>query len=119
MSAMLPPTHPPGRFLGSRNRTESGPARYQPSKLQCWYDNIIDRMLTHPEYTKIEIAREVGCSPQMIYLVTNCDLFRARYAQRRREFEECLGCGIVDRAAQVAAKSLEPISKSPAVVDPL
>jgi hypothetical protein len=54
-----------------------------------WYDRIIDDMLTHPQsWSPGDCAARLGCHENTISTIVNCDMFRARYAQRCEPFNE-------------------------------
>lgn len=74
-----------------------------------WHDAIIDEMIAHPELSKKDIAARLRCTPQFIYMITTSDLFQARFSQRRAEYEQQLGLGIVGKVAGVADKTLDLI----------
>jgi len=99
------PFHPRGRPPGPH----PGRGSYTPGKLMWWHDAIIDQMLANPHLTKREIAVILGKTPQFIYRVTGSDLFQARYAARRAEYEAALGVDLVAKVNRVAAKSLDLI----------
>lgn len=74
-----------------------------------WYPAIIDRMLAHPEWTKQQIAQDLGVSYSTIALVTTCDLFRAHYEKRRRELSEAHDMSIRNRLAKASTVVLDKI----------
>lgn len=76
-------------------------------KFAYWYDNIIEWMLANPKGTLKECAEALGRTPTTLYIVTNSDVFKLRYEQRRKEHFESLSQGILLRTARVAEKSLE------------
>lgn len=82
---------------------------YQPSKRMWWHDAIIDLMLSHPDWSKKQIAHALGKSAVFIYMITNSDLFNARYAKRREEYERQLGVGLAAKVTQVANRTLDRI----------
>lgn len=77
-----------------------------------WHDSIIDLMLAHPEWTKKQIAAALGVTPQIIYLVTGSDLFRAKWEQRRREFSEHHDGVILAKLTAVAESSLDILAQA-------
>ena len=83
--------------------------RYTPSKMMWWHDAIIDLMLGNPSWTKKDIAHALGKSAVFIYMITNSDMFNARYAKRREEYERRLGIGLAAKVTQVADKTLDRI----------
>lgn len=90
-----PLPQPPGQ-RGTRTR-----------KYAYWYDSIIEWMLANPRGSLKDCAAALGRAPQTLYIVTNSDVFKLRYEQRRREHFESLSQGILLRTARVAEKSLE------------
>lgn len=90
---------------------------YRQKKYAYWYDNIIEWMLANPQGSLKDCAAALGRTPQTLYLVTNSDVFKLRYEQRRKEHFEGLSQGILLRTARVAEKSLalleERLEKNP------
>jgi hypothetical protein len=84
-------------------------AAWQPTKAMLWYDGIIDWIFSHPGGNLKECAADLGKSPTTIRLIVRSDIFKARYAQRRIQFNEDLDHRIVGKLAQVAEKSLDHI----------
>lgn len=76
-------------------------------KYAYWYDSIIEWLLANPQASVADCARALGRTPQTLYLVTNSDIFRTRYEQRRKEHFSTLSDSILLRTTRVAAKSLE------------
>lgn len=80
---------------------------YRQRKYAYWYDSIIEWMLANPKGSLKDCAAALGRTPQTLYLVTNSDVFKLRYEQRRKEHFESLSQGILLRTARVAERSLE------------
>jgi len=91
-------------FSSPLPRPPAGP--YRQKKYAYWYDNIIEWMLANPSGSLKDCAAALGKSPQTLYLVTNSDVFKLRYEERRKNHFEGLSQGILLRAARVAEKSL-------------
>jgi hypothetical protein len=72
-----------------------------------WYDSIIDDILANPGTSIKETAKRLGRHPQTISLVVGSDLFRARWAQRRAQFNDALESRLTAKLAVVAEKSLD------------
>lgn len=49
------------------------------------HDAMIDLMISHPEWSKTDIAKHFGYSPSWISNIWASDAFQARYAERRTE----------------------------------
>lgn len=96
------PGRPPGPWRGVGTN-------YTPGKLMWWHDAIIDEMLCNPAMTKKEIAVKLNCTPVFIYMITNSDLFAARWEQRRREHTEAVGDAVLNKLTKVASKTLDRI----------
>jgi hypothetical protein len=64
-------------------------------------------MIQHPEWTKQQIANDLGVSHSTIYLVTSCDLFLAHYAKRREEINRGHDIAIGERLAKAATLTLD------------
>lgn len=80
---------------------------WQPSKQMYWYDSIIDDFFANPGTTLKECAARLGRSPVTISLIVRSDLFKARYAQRRRSFNDELDLRLVGKLAKVAETALD------------
>lgn len=106
--APSPPTHYTPDMTAIPMALPSG-GTYAPGKLMWWHDAIIDTMIAEPRLTKKDIATKLSCTPTFIYMITNSDLFKARYAQRRQEYERQLGVGLVEKVAKVADATLDRI----------
>lgn len=79
---------------------------YRPRKYAYWYDTIIEWMLANPQGSMKDCAAALGKTPQTLYLVTNSDVFKLRYEERRKAHFDGLSQGILLRTARVAEKSL-------------
>lgn len=78
-----------------------------PKKFRYWYDGIIDLLLVDPTLSQKDIAAKMGRHAVTIGMVMNCDMFRARYEQRRGSQSKALQEKINDRISGVAIKALE------------
>jgi hypothetical protein len=83
------------------------PNSFVPQKAMLWYDAIVDDMLANPGTTIKATAARLGRSPVTIGYIVNSDLFRARYAQRRDQFNEALDTRLIGKLAKVAELSLD------------
>lgn len=72
-----------------------------------WYDGIIDDILANPGTTVKDTAARLGRSPNTISAICNSDLFRARWEQRRAQFNIALDLHLSQKLAEVAEKALE------------
>lgn len=85
----------------------SRPNSHSPSKAMYWYDAIIDDMFANPGTTQKATAERLGRSAVTIGYIVNSDLFKARYAQRRDQFNEDLDTRLIGKLAKVAELSLD------------
>ena len=99
--AAVSPAAPPGV------RSSEGLTGWKPTKSMLWYDSIIDDILANPGTSIKETAKRLGRHPQTISLVVGSDLFRARWAQRRAQFNDALESRLTAKLAVVAEKSLD------------
>lgn len=97
--------------LISTSAEQTGRQQWQPSKMSWWYDAIIDLMTANPQMTKKDIAASLNCTPAAIYLITNSDIFKARYSQRRAALTETLDGAIHQKLLAVADRSLGLIAE--------
>lgn len=89
----------------------SASERWQPPKMSWWYDAIIDLMTARPDLNKKEIAEHFRVTPQAIYLITNSDIFKARFEQRRAALSTQLDGSIHQKLLAVADRSLGLIAE--------
>jgi hypothetical protein len=80
---------------------------WKPAGAMKWYDSIIDDLLANPGTSLKDCARRLGRSPSTISSVASSDLFKARWAQRRQQFEEALRDRMVNKLTQAAELSLD------------
>jgi hypothetical protein len=80
-----------------------------PGKLMWWHDAIIDEMLENPGLTKKEIAFKLRATPTFIYMITNSDLFAARWEQRRGERTRTIEAGLTDKLNRTVNSTLDRI----------
>lgn len=83
------------------------PNSFVPTKAMMWYDAIVDDMLANPGTSQKETAARLGRSPVTINYIVNSDLFKARYAQRKDQFNDELDARLTGKLAQVAEKALD------------
>lgn len=86
----------------------------QNKPFRWWYDAIIDWMLTHPGAPLRECAAHFGKTQSYLSVIINSDMFKARLAARRAQFNEELGhsvqrrmLGALDLALEVVTEQLE------------
>jgi len=72
-----------------------------------WYDHIIDDLLANPGTSLAATAARLGRSASTVYTVCASDLFKARYSQRRAQFEEELSRKMVAKITKAADLALD------------
>ena len=80
-------------------------------KFRFWYDNVIDWMLANPGRSITECAKAVNRAPSTLYIVSNSDLFRTRFAQRRAEINSQMADEISDAVTGVALSGMRELQK--------
>lgn len=80
-------------------------------RFRFWYDAIIDWMLMNPDKNLRDCAKALGRGEGTIYSITSSDIFKARLAQRRQDYNDQLAQGIGDAASGVALAALTEIRK--------
>jgi len=80
---------------------------WTPAGAMSWYDHIIDDILSNPGTDLTATAKRLGRSPGTVQTIARSDMFRARFAQRRAQFEAELDRRIIDKLTKVAEKSLD------------
>lgn len=98
---------PRSTTITSDLHTQNRPNSHVPSKAMLWYDSIVDDMFANPGTTIKATAARLGRSPVTIGYIVNSDLFKARYAQRRDQFNEELDTRLIGKLAKVAELSLD------------
>lgn len=86
-------------------------ATIQPAKMNWWYEAIIDWMITNPDRTKEQCARELDVTPQWIYTVTNTDLFKARLEDRRAQHSALISVGLIDKTSGITEMVLDQFAE--------
>jgi hypothetical protein len=109
-----PPTLVPESFFAdaeganaSRNVFGDIRREWSPSAAMLWYDGIIDDLLANPGTSLKAVAQRLGRSYSVVNTVVNSDLFRARYEQRRAQFNEALDRKLTHKIAAVAEAALD------------
>jgi len=82
-------------------------ATKEPPGALRWYDGIIDDILANPGTTVADTAKRLGRHPGTISAITNSDLFRSRWEQRRAQFSMALDLHLSQKLASVAEKALD------------
>lgn len=100
-------TPPRTTITSDLHQPQRGPNTHSPTKAMLWYDAIIDDMFANPGTTQKATAARLGRSAVTIGYIVNSDLFKARYAQRRDQFNEELDSRLVGKLAKVAELSLD------------
>ena len=80
-------------------------------KFHFWYDHVIDWMLANPGRSVAECASTVKRSASTLYIVTNSDIFRTRFAQRRAEINSQMADEISDAVTGVALSGMRELQK--------
>ena len=84
----------------------------KPATAMAWYDGIIDDILANPGTSIKDTAARLGRSPNTISVIMNSDLFKARWEQRRAQFNMALDLHLSQKLAAVAEKALEHTIKA-------
>lgn len=80
---------------------------WTPEGAMKWYDQIIDDMLANPGTDMTATAKRLGRSPSTVHTIAASDLFKARWAQRRAQFEEALNERMVAKITRTAELALD------------
>jgi hypothetical protein len=80
---------------------------WTPAGAMKWYDSIIDDMLSHPGTSLTETAKRLGRHPNTVQTIVSSDLFKARWAQRRAEYEDMLNQKLVGKITRAADLALD------------
>lgn len=107
----FPMPNPPAIYnvpakLAYQGRPSSATLRNSRIRFRYWYDNIIDWMLVNPGKPMGDCAKAVGRSVSTIYIVTASDVFKARLADRRSDYNARLSSDIAAASSNVALLAL-------------
>jgi hypothetical protein len=76
-----------------------------------WYVAIIDWMLSHPGRPLKECAADLGRAENTIYMITETDLFKTHYHQRRNAFTQAHDAMLREKMTALASKSLDILTE--------
>lgn len=107
---IVPITRPVADKLAYQGKPSSPALRGSRQRFRYWYDHIIDWMLVNPGKPMADCAKVVGRSLATIYIVTNTDIFKARLADRRNEYNARLSTDIAAASSNVALLALGELS---------
>jgi hypothetical protein len=79
----------------------------EPTKMNWWYESVIDWMLQNPDKNLTDCAREHKVTPMWIYTLTKAAAFKDALAQRRVQHNFLLSTGVIEKAEIVASMSLD------------
>jgi hypothetical protein len=90
-----------------RNTFGSEGKNWTPAGAMKWYDSIIDDILTNPGTDLTQCAQRLGRAPNTVQTIVRSDMFKARFAQRRQQFEAALDMRLIDKLTKTAELSLD------------
>lgn len=67
-----------------------------------WYESIIDWLIANPGGSIRDCAKALGRGESTVYIVTTSSLFKARYAERRREHAALLSSSLIETQENLA-----------------
>lgn len=80
---------------------------WTPAGAMKWYDDIIDDLLANPGSSMTDCAHRLGRSPSTVQTICASDLFKARWSQRRTQYEELLNQKLVAKLTKTADLALD------------
>lgn len=80
-------------------------------RFRFWYDAIIDWMLVNPDKSLVECSKALGRSVDTLYTITASDIFKARLAERRQQFNDRLAMGLAAATSGVAMAAMVELQK--------
>lgn len=90
----------PGRPPGPH--AQSPAPKLQVKKMSWWHEALVDWMLLNPDKNKKEMAEAFGKDYQTIVVITNSEVFKARFEQAR--------AGLTSRVLATAKERLEGVA---------
>lgn len=82
-----------------------------PQKVNWWYESIVDWMLLNPDKSKADAARFFNVSSVWMYTLTQSDVFKALYEQRRAAHNGVVSASIVEKVSALADVALEHLTE--------
>lgn len=82
----------------------------QPQKINWWYESIVDWMLQNPNKTKTDAAHFFNVSKVWMYQVTNSDVFRALYEERRKVHNGLISGAVIEKTEALTEMALDHLS---------
>lgn len=89
----------------------SAGSKWRPTSAMMWYDGIIDDILANPGTSIKETAARLNRAAGTLYIIVNSDLFKARYAQRRKEHSDALQQKLTAKLTGVASLALDSVKE--------
>lgn len=82
-----------------------------PNKIMWWYERLADAMISRPEATLTELARDFNVSLAWLSTIKNSDVFIEYWQRRSSDASKTVLAGIHAKAAAAAEMSLDLINK--------
>lgn len=89
----------------------TNPSNPYEGRWRYWYVAIIDWMLANPGRPLKECASDLGRGESTIYMITETDLFRTHFAQRRQAFSQAHDSELRTKMTALANKSLDILTE--------
>ena len=90
----------------------TNPSNPYEGRWRYWYVAIIDWMLTNPGRPLKECAVDLGRAASTIYMITETDLFKTHFQQRRAAFGASLDHTLQQKMTELASKSLDVLTEA-------
>lgn len=81
-----------------------------PQKVNWWYESIVDWMLQNPHKTKADAAQFFGVTKTWMYCLTNSDVFKALYEERRKAHNGMVSSSVIEKTAALTEMALDHLS---------
>ncbi len=81
-----------------------------PQKVNWWYESIVDWMLMNPHKTKTDAARFFNVTPVWMYCLTNSDVFKVLYEERRKLHNGMVSSSVIEKTAALTEAALDHLT---------
>lgn len=102
-------TASPGRPLGPHDPSRA--PKLQVRKMSWWHERLLDWMMLNPGKTKKEMAQAFGRDYQTIVVITNSEVFKARYEEASGALSQRVMADARERLEGVAEGSLGALAE--------
>jgi hypothetical protein len=82
-----------------------------PSKVNWWYESIVDWMLLNPHKTKKDAAAFFGVTKEWMYQLTNSDVFKTLFEERRKVHNGMVSSSVIEKTTALTEMAIDQLSE--------